>query len=114
MASKSPECNESFYFQYLIILFLTYLHTHDDCCLLLVYFRPCIAKHGAVPVLFPVASARRVPRPIKAQVQTLSADQEAAEEGTDPQEAQLTGNQAASEIQKGFYHSGEVFMHSIY
>lgn len=70
-------------------------------------FRPRAAEHSAVPVLFSVAPAWRVPRPIKAQVQALGAHQEAAQEGAGPQKAQVTRNQAASEVQEGFQCSGK-------
>lgn len=60
-----------------------------------------------MPVLFSVAPAWRVPCAITAQVQALRAYQETAQEGDVPQEAQLTGNQAASEVQEGFKRSGQ-------
>lgn len=60
-----------------------------------------------MPVLFSVAPAWRVPRAITAQVQTLGAYQEAAQEGEGSQEAQVTGNKASSEIPEGFQRFGE-------
>lgn len=60
-----------------------------------------------MPVLFSVAPTWRVPRAITAQAQTLGAYREAAQEGAGPQEAQFTGNQTSSEVQKSFQHSGE-------